>query len=271
MLNRFLNIWSNIVSPRAVSVLGMRQYLVYLRLILKHGMEILRQRRLSVVDEDFSNQIADVSVQFKQRRFRINLRETDAELKEASKAFGAVRELFIRDCYLSSLAELPDLQVGVDLGSNRGVFSTFLASSCKKVLCVEPQPQYHHIIRRNMALNGFSHFQIAAYAIGTSKKLEGFPFSMKSLGALMTEFDLPHIDLLKIDIEGGEFDLFSEPEWLDHVSMLTMELHPEAGDIGTIHHHLTARGWQVTTRDRWLRICPITGRAEFLFARNLRC
>jgi hypothetical protein len=53
--------------------------------------------------------------------------------------------------------------------------------------------------------------------------------------------------------------------------MLTMELHPEEGDIGTIHHQLTARGWQVTTRDRWLRICPITGNAEFLFARNPHC
>jgi hypothetical protein len=271
MLTRLLSIWSNILSPRAVFVLGLRQYLVYLGLVLKHSRTIIKERRMSALDQEISQHLPEVALRFKGRYFKVNLRETDAELQEFSKAFGSIRELFIRDCYLSDLGALPHLRVGVDLGSNRGIFSTFLASTCEQVLCVEPQPQYHDIICRNMALNGYTHFQIADCAIGTSKKLEGFPFPMKRLETLMAEHGLIHIDLLKIDIEGGEFDLFADPGWLNHVSMLTMELHPEAGDIDSIHRTLTAKGWRVTTRDRWLRTCAGTRDAEFLFARNPHC
>lgn len=43
---------------------------------------------------------------------------------------------------------------------------------------------------------------------------------------LRREHDLARIDMLKLDIEGAEFELFEhEPAWLDHVGVLAVELH----------------------------------------------
>lgn len=48
-----------------------------------------------------------------------------------------------------------------------------------------------------------------------------------SVSDVMQRFDLPRIDLLKVDIEGGEREVFG-PEaeaWLDRVSWIAVELH----------------------------------------------
>lgn len=47
-----------------------------------------------------------------------------------------------------------------------------------------------------------------------------------SMSTLMAEQGIAHVDLLKLDIEGSEFDLFDgEPPWLSRVSTLAIELH----------------------------------------------
>jgi FkbM family methyltransferase len=51
-----------------------------------------------------------------------------------------------------------------------------------------------------------------------------------SVQDIMTKYSLPHIDLLKIDIEGSERVLFSHPKtaaWLPHVRMMLIELHDD--------------------------------------------
>jgi FkbM family methyltransferase len=39
-----------------------------------------------------------------------------------------------------------------------------------------------------------------------------------------------NIDILKMDIEGGEFELFKDPSWLEIVKVVAMEIHHEKGD-----------------------------------------
>jgi FkbM family methyltransferase len=56
-----------------------------------------------------------------------------------------------------------------------------------------------------------------------------------SMPTLMHEYGIEHIDLLKIDIEGSEYELFqTPPAWLDQVGTLAIELHdhlrPGAGE-----------------------------------------
>jgi FkbM family methyltransferase len=48
-----------------------------------------------------------------------------------------------------------------------------------------------------------------------------------SISTLMSEHAIERIDLLKLDIEGSEWDLFADPQsrWLDRVGTLAIELH----------------------------------------------
>jgi FkbM family methyltransferase len=47
-----------------------------------------------------------------------------------------------------------------------------------------------------------------------------------TLTSIMNKFDLDHIDLLKLDIEGAEKDVFEACEtWIDQVGIVTAELH----------------------------------------------
>ena len=73
-------------------------------------------------------------------------------------------------------------------------------------------------------------FQVSE-SLETGEELHGYTIPL-----LMKKFDLPEIDLLKMDIEGSEFSVFSNnpEEWLPRVRMVIAEvheyLHPGVGD-----------------------------------------
>jgi hypothetical protein len=47
-----------------------------------------------------------------------------------------------------------------------------------------------------------------------------------SIDGIMRDSGFNHADIVKIDIEGAECDVFAnDPTWLDRVSILTIELH----------------------------------------------
>lgn len=58
-------------------------------------------------------------------------------------------------------------------------------------------------------------------------KIAGESVPGYTIGKLMKEFQLPRIDILKMDIEGAEYSVFrNDPEsWLTEVRILVMELH----------------------------------------------
>ena len=60
---------------------------------------------------------------------------------------------------------------------------------------------------------------------------------------IMSEFNLPYVDILKIDIEGGEKPLFEgSPEWLKRVGVVMIELHDR-------RHVGCSRNFYIATRD----------------------
>jgi FkbM family methyltransferase len=68
--------------------------------------------------------------------------------------------------------------------------------------------------------------------------------SAKSIGDVMAEHALPRIDLLKIDIEGSEIEVFADVEsWRPKVGMILVELHDRMrpGCTDAVHNALS--GW----------------------------
>lgn len=135
----------------------------------------------------------------------------------------------------------PDSLV-VDLGANRGEFSEFIAHKygCR-VLAVEPVPEIFQLIGDNKLIKKFN------YCIaGKKEKRKLYMYSNTcanlyqresaqrfvevnciTLDKFFKENAIKHVDLLKIDIEGAEIELFEsiKKEILDRIDQITVEFH----------------------------------------------
>lgn len=115
----------------------------------------------------------------------------------------------------------------VDIGANMGFFTLMAASlvgAAGRVFAFEPNPDNCDLIRKSMTPNGFENIQIFQNAVAEARQT--FAFSVDaSNGRILHESqinsnqanytveavtldeslpDLPHLDLIKMDIEGAE-------------------------------------------------------------------
>ena len=133
----------------------------------------------------------------------------------------------------------------VDCGANVGYTSAYFLSRCPdaQVVAIEPFPENAELCRRNLAPYGRRATVIEAAVWSHSGRLVldhagGNEWGVRVRAAQAGEtggieaIDLPslglnHIDLLKIDIEGSEANLFADgtDRWLPNVSSIAIELH----------------------------------------------
>jgi FkbM family methyltransferase len=165
----------------------------------------------------------------------------------------AIREIWLDEAYMPP-DEAYALHSIIDLGANIGFTSVYLARRLRPatLISVEPDPANAAILRRNLAQNGIDAIVVEA-AVGPEDGTARFRRDAASnLGSLAEDGDItvpvvsvptlidrlgpsPQRTLLKLDIEGGEQQLFaSEVGWLDHVGCLLAELHPAVADVESI-------------------------------------
>lgn len=133
----------------------------------------------------------------------------------------------------------------VDCGANVGYTSAYFLSRFpeSRVVAIEPFPDNAEMCRRNLAPYGSraTVIEAAAWSHCTRLVLDdagGNEWGVQVRAARQGEvggieaIDLPslgldHIDILKIDIEGSEANLFAEStdRWLARVSNIAIELH----------------------------------------------
>ena len=142
----------------------------------------------------------------------------------------------------------------LDVGACEGMFSIMLAKLFPqtRIIALEPVPQTYFLMMRNIGLNGATN--IEAFNIGLGKKGQKtaeiyiskdlsntggssslFTFNPEShtketIGVISLDdaFDLYGIDrchLLKMDIEGLEYDVLYGSSVLPKVDYMTMEIH----------------------------------------------
>ena len=129
-----------------------------------------------------------------------------------------------------------------DLGANVGYASVLLSHSHPdaRIVAVEPEPSNVRILRRNV--EGLP-VDVVAGAVwprpGTlalhdpGKGRWGFrvhegggDVAAVTVPELMERAETDFVDLVKLDVEGAELELFSgDTAWLDQVGALTIELH----------------------------------------------
>lgn len=142
----------------------------------------------------------------------------------------------------------------IDCGANIGTVSAMVLSRFpnSKVIALEPSPENCQLCKKN--LSGYDESRVTVLEKGVWSEENGLvvvrPDGLglehshrvrvaspseeptvfgTSLDKLIAQFNLKKIDLLKIDVEGSEFAVFSAKNlgWLEKVRNITIELHSE--------------------------------------------
>ncbi|MGR8998180.1 MAG: FkbM family methyltransferase [Gammaproteobacteria bacterium] len=173
--------------------------------------------------------------------------------------FDLAREIYCQKCYFL----FPEYQITpsdcvVDLGSNAGVFTVLAALHANRVVAVEAQSRFigemENNLRENRVLDKVKiEFGLIGYGSGVfsdEKKLKSsshytLPPPLLSFNEVIKRHQIEQIDLLKVDIEGSEFDLFvNDPTWINKVNKIAMEVHQDFGDLNTIVEILLKYGFK---------------------------
>lgn len=262
----FKKIHNNLLTTRAVSVLGPNLYAGYLSGFLTHLPEIARSRDLHPLDE-FMGRTA--------KRFHYRGTEVffdcgfcDEHIKDGSFAFGIAREIYIRDCYFKfhSPATFTDARTILDLGANRGAFSVLMAAQADFVLSVEATGAFVPVLHHNMQGNGCRRYAIETVFVGAGGDMGDGALPTVTMEDLLLRHDVRDIDFVKMDIEGSEFALFASADWLKGVKALSMEIHLSHGDPDRVLETLKRHNFLYTLANDDLDRVSDVAQASFIYA-----
>jgi FkbM family methyltransferase len=170
--------------------------------------------------------------------------------------------------------------VVVDVGANIGFFTLFaLINDASRVLCYEPNSQAFKTLEQNIIENNFQPKVTAIHkAVGAedgetiSIPIESSPYNQSvklvaerddslfetvatvSLNEQISEHNIEHVDLLKMDCEGAEFDIFPSltETTIRKIKEIRMEVH---GDANGLIKSLKANPFRASLREHsglWL-------------------
>jgi FkbM family methyltransferase len=181
-------------------------------------------------------------------RYRIQLPDLrNIQLRRRSGDFFIFHEIFT-DGYYELPAGLvpPAPAVIVDLGANIGLATLFLAARFPgaRHVCVEPNPANVALLRANGSFLGgrLTIVEGAAFARSGEARFADSNWSggghlvengassravrCVTVDEILSTFGLEAIDILKVNIEGAEKEMFSRaPAWLSKVGCIMIELH----------------------------------------------
>jgi FkbM family methyltransferase len=185
----------------------------------------------------------------------------DTEIKFNNQKFGlmisdeadrsVVSEIFKHHEYRIADEAISKAKIIVDVGAHRGYFAIYCRAlnSQAKIFCIEPEKNNLEVLRKHIKLNKLKKITVIAAALSDysgegelvvkadshnhflgdaptsteiTQKVSTYTFSN-----FCAENKISNIDLLKMDIEGGEYRVFSVFSPLDFVRVknLVMEYH----------------------------------------------
>jgi FkbM family methyltransferase len=163
-----------------------------------------------------------------------------------------VKEIFIDNCYIPQGFEIQKGDTVVDIGAHIGVFSVFASKFASKIYSFEPSDENFKVLKENIAINNINNvvipFNLAVsdntgervlfvspnnsaghsfYAHESLHKNKEIIVSTVSLEDFVTSNNISVIDFLKIDCEGGEYNILLEcsAKVLSIVKKISMEYH----------------------------------------------
>lgn len=166
-------------------------------------------------------------------------------LRKNSTDFLAFYQVFLQNEYNIHIPFYPEFII--DAGANIGLFSVFMKNRFPdaKIICVEPDEENYRSLKKNMASYADIHCEHAGLWSADSRLTvcdeyeegkwglvvkendtsgETFGTSMETL---IEKYSFQRIDILKLDIETSEKEVFSKnySKWLSKTKVIIIELH----------------------------------------------
>jgi FkbM family methyltransferase len=178
------------------------------------------------------------------------------------------REMYCRDVYLRSGLTMPAQGWVLDLGANRGLFSVWAACAGAQAVAIDAQQRFADETRLLAEANDVADRVHTLTAMVSGDARDARPVGVLaddarwasathavgerpgsvSIHEVMTQHGIDRVGLMKVDIEGGEFSVFSplgDLSWLDRVDQIALEVHPPFGDVGAVVQTLRGHGFSV--------------------------
>lgn len=190
-----------------------------------------------------AGRVADTPATF---NVHTSLLEHPVTLRVPSTDVSTYKQVVTREEYGIELAQRPTTIV--DAGANIGLASVYFASRYPeaRILAIEPEAQNFELLLKNTA--PYPNIQAVRAALwsesgvigvvdsgtgawgfrteASSEALVANSVRAATLDELLDEFGFDHVDLLKMDIEGAEVEVFADTsEWIDRVNVVVAELH----------------------------------------------
>ena len=165
-------------------------------------------------------------------------------------------------CYDAIASDCP--QCVVDVGANIGAFSLYqaMAKNAKRVIAFEPSPLVFPRLVKNVEMNGRRNVRVVNAAVGSKPGVLSFSEGRMSINSRISEsgplkvscvtldeelFDIPSIDILKVDTEGYEMHVLrGASETLQKTRRIALELH-YSGEREEIESILLPLGFSLIT------------------------
>jgi FkbM family methyltransferase len=233
---------------------GVANALTWLMLFVRNNAEVRRTGNLQSVDRAMGSGPFLIAHPAVQRRFRV----------QGQGIVSGIREMYCRDCYLrGGVLAIRDGDIVLDLGANVGNFTNLALAhgAAVRVLAVEPSQSLNRDFKRSVGLNdGFLE------RVTLHRGFIGQP-CQKTLGiiendpnyrdapwlrvpGLLSQEGITHVDFLKCDIEGGEYDVLGEgSELVEMTEAIAVEIHAFAGNPDDLVQSLIARGFIPQARE----------------------
>jgi len=196
-------------------------------------------------------------------------------LREVGPDFATFDEIVAHEVYRPVIERIKNFQTVIDLGANIGLASLYFAScspSCR-IFAVEPHPGSYGLLERNLhdliAAGRCRTLNAAVWATGTmlvasselpADRYSGFAVHAPSLeenglaniqgldiSSILQHSGFESVDILKVDIEGAEQQLFSgDLGWLERIKAIAIEFHGAARRNIKFDDIMASYGFQIS-------------------------
>lgn len=191
-------------------------------------------------------------------------------------SFGYINAIFFQ--YIYGRIQ-PNWQMIIDVGANRGYFSLYAAQNALRaqIYALEPFHKTFEVLTHNIAANhvearitplafalsakdGFSPFYLGidllkhSLLTTVSEKQDTVLVETRSLVSFMDAYNLAHIDMLKMNCEGSEYNILmnTPTPYLQRIQHLRLEYHTlKDHNIDMLKEYLEKQGFKCVRLKRY--------------------